>query len=943
MPLQESPYLILGIVNAALALGAALWILQRRPVRGARTFAVIVLCLAGWSATHTFSYLALSLQGKLFWSQMSFLPAVVAPAAGLIFCLRFGDPESHITSRHLALLAIMPALTLLLVWTNEWHGWIWQTVGLDPAGALRPLLVTHGPWFWLHVGYSFVLAAISVLLLLSRLRIATGLQRRQALGLLFAALVSWLANIVSVAVPDEGPLPAIVGAGVTGILVIWTVLRLRLFDLVPIACNTVVQQMDASVIVVDVYNRILHLNPAAEGLIGRSAGELIGQYIGDVIPGYPLRDRFGDQTGNREELVFGVGEARRFYDLHISPLRDPEGGLAGRLVTLYDITQRRELESDIRARRLYLQRVLDCAPDAIVAVNGQRRVVEWNRGAETLFGYSAEEARERDLDRLISGSNAQTYQEAVALTERALSGQIVPPTEVMRHGKNGHPVHAIVAGSPLILGEEVIGIVGVYTDLSQLREAEEALRQSEARYRAIVQDQTELISRFRPDGVLTFVNEAACHYLGFSEQQLLGQDLIPFVPDEDQERVREALAGLTAERPVVTTENRVITADGAERWVQWTNRAVCDEQGQVTEIQSVGRDITESKRAQDALREAESTYRSLVDTSPDGIMLSNLEGKTILSNRQAALLCGYGRPEEMIGLSMFELIDPQDRERAWADLRQVLASGSVQNKQYMLVRKDGSRFPAEISSSVVRDADLEPVRFIGIIRDVTMRKRAEAQLQASLRQKETLLKEIHHRVKDNLQVVSSLLYVQALQARDPATRRVLEDSRSRVHSMALAHEKLYGSPDLSRIDLAEYVQGLVSSLLQAHAVDVDRIEVQVQFQSKALPLALAMPCGLIINELVSNALQHAFVNRARGQVRVQMSAEDGRYRLQVSDDGVGLPPDVDLQEPGSFGLQLVKMLVDQLHGTMSVDSGEGTCFRIQFAAEGDWAEAEPGT
>jgi PAS domain S-box-containing protein len=394
---------------------------------------------------------------------------------------------------------------------------------------------------------------------------------------------------------------------------------------------------------------------------------------------------------------------------------------------------------------------------------------------------------------------------------------------------------------------------------------------------------------------------------------------------------------------VVTAENRVITADGAERWVQWTNRAVCDEQGQVTEIQSVGRDITESKRAQDALREAESTYRSLVDTSPDGIMLSNLEGKTILSNRQAALLCGYGRPEEMIGLSMFELIDPQDRERAWADLRQVLASGSVQNKQYMLVRKDGSRFPAEISSSVVRDADLEPVRFIGIIRDVTMRKRAEAQLQASLRQKETLLKEIHHRVKDNLQVVSSLLYVQALQARDPATRRVLEDSRSRVHSMALAHEKLYGSPDLSRIDLAEYVQGLVSSLLQAHAVDVDRIEVQVQFQNKALPLALAMPCGLIINELVSNALQHAFVNRARGQVRVQMSAEDGRYRLQVSDDGVGLPPDVDLQEPGSFGLQLVKMLVDQLHGTMSVDSGEGTCFRIQFAAEGDWAEAEPGT
>ncbi len=202
---------------------------------------------------------------------------------------------------------------------------------------------------------------------------------------------------------------------------------------------------------------------------------------------------------------------------------------------------------------------------------------------------------------------------------------------------------------------------------------------------------------------------------------------------------------------------------------------------------------------------------------------------------------------------------------------------------------------------------------------------------AMLNEKEVLLKEIHHWVKNNLQVISSLLSLQSAQISDPQTQNVLRESQNRVRTMALIHEKLYQSTDLAQVDFAPYLRSLVNSLAQSYREKSDRVAIRVDSQSIILDIDTAIACGLIVNELVSNALKHAFPAERPGEIRVVVAQHgDDRVLLQVSDDGAGLPPHVDFRSSPSLGLQLINSLVDQINGSIEVETGAGTHFAIAF-------------
>jgi PAS domain S-box-containing protein len=214
--------------------------------------------------------------------------------------------------------------------------------------------------------------------------------------------------------------------------------------------------------------------------------------------------------------------------------------------------------------------------------------------------------------------------------------------------------------------------------------------------------------------------------------------------------------------------------------------------------------------------------------------------------------------------------------------------------------------------------------------EIVERKRAEEQIKASLHEKEVLLKEIHHRVKNNLQVISSLLDLQTTYIKDEQMRDLFTESQNRIRSMALVHEKLYQSPDLAQVDLAEYVRSLTAYLFQSHRGNRRTITLELDVCDTILDVDSAIPCGLIINELVSNALKHAFPQGRTGQVHVGMHADQSRFTMLVRDDGVGFPPDLDFRNTESLGLQLVLMLVEQLEGSIEMDNTGGTTFQITF-------------
>jgi two-component sensor histidine kinase len=215
--------------------------------------------------------------------------------------------------------------------------------------------------------------------------------------------------------------------------------------------------------------------------------------------------------------------------------------------------------------------------------------------------------------------------------------------------------------------------------------------------------------------------------------------------------------------------------------------------------------------------------------------------------------------------------------------------------------------------------------------EIGERRRAEEQIKASLREKEVLLKEIHHRVKNNLQVISSLLYLQSKSIEDEETLEMFKDGWNRIRSMALVHERLYQSRDLARIDFAEYVRNLADYLFRSYGVDSSLIKLKINVRDVSVGIDTAVPCGLILNELVSNSLKHAFPRGRAGEIRIELrSGGEGECSLIVSDDGVGLPGDLDFRDTESLGLQLVNTLVDQLEGIIEVDRNGGTAFRITF-------------
>jgi two-component sensor histidine kinase len=248
-------------------------------------------------------------------------------------------------------------------------------------------------------------------------------------------------------------------------------------------------------------------------------------------------------------------------------------------------------------------------------------------------------------------------------------------------------------------------------------------------------------------------------------------------------------------------------------------------------------------------------------------------------------------------------------------------------------RRDGGAVWVDISSSVF---EMGGKRYIqGIFRDVTERKRMEEELRQSLQEKETLVKEVHHRVKNNLAVVSSLLRLQSRQLEDEQAQGMISDSGNRVQSLSMLHEKLCRSEDVKSVAIGEYVRDLAQHLFRAFGKDGGKVRLAVDTEGLALDVDLAIPCGLIVNELVTNALKHAFPDGRSGEVRVGFRRNGERgYELNVRDDGTGMAPEVDPWTAGTLGMQIVTQLAAQLDAELEVEREGGTGFTIRFEEKG---------
>ncbi len=350
MHFQYIPYIWILLASAAVSAALGVYGWRHRTVPGATFFVLLMLLATMWALANALEMAGTDLPAKLLWANVQYMLGTIGPVAWLSLVLEYTGREKWLTRRTLALLTIEPAITLILIWTDQFHGLVRRNVYLDTAGPFPVVGKTYGPWFWIHVGYSYLLALIAVLLLIKAVRIIPSFYRGQPIVMLIGLFVPMVANGLYVLgyspIPRHDVAPALLS--LSGLVAAWGIFRYRLLDLVPVARHTVVENMHDGVIVLDAQQRIADLNPAAQRILEKPASQLIGTPVAQAFDSWPSLLRLCRDGGeSHKEISVGAGEAQRYYDVHTSAWADRHDHPIGCLIVLHDITERKQNQSQL--------------------------------------------------------------------------------------------------------------------------------------------------------------------------------------------------------------------------------------------------------------------------------------------------------------------------------------------------------------------------------------------------------------------------------------------------------------------------------------------------------------------------------------------------------------------------------------------------------------------
>ncbi len=342
-------------------------------------------------------------------------------------------------------------------------------------------------------------------------------------------------------------------------------------------------------------------------------------------------------------------------------------------------------------------------------------------------------------------------------------------------------------------------------------------------------------------------------------------------------------------------------------------------------------DITERQKADTALLESRALLKAIVDGTTDAVYVKDLDGRYKLFNHAAVRFTGKTEAE-VLGKDDFAIFPSDEAKTVMAREQEPFLEVAPRSYEETVTFANGQPMTFWTTSGPIVGPDGKPVAIFGVSRDITARKAAEARLQEMVQEKEALLKEVHHRVKNNLQVIASLLRLESARSEHPDTRSVLGEMQGRVRSMALLHEALNRSGTFAAVDLGGYLQRLATESFRALVAAPGAVQLRLNLASVSVEMDQAMPCGLLVNELIANTLEHGFPDGCTGEVLIELQpmAENSNWQLRVSDTGVGLPTDFEARRSRSLGLQLVGDLAGQLGGTLRVGPGPDAVFTVTF-------------
>jgi PAS domain S-box-containing protein len=698
---------------------------------------------------------------------------------------------------------------------------------------------------------------------------------------------------------------------------------------------------------------VLYSNKAGESLLHEWSMEVGGKLssnIGDLVKRVISRN-------SPEKIEVKVG--KRIYLAEFHPILEDE------CVNIYgyDISDQKEVEGILRESMNKYRSIVETSVEGIWIFNAVSETTYVNQKMADMLGYDREEMIGSFIWDYADKDDKDFFQ--IKLANRKQGLDEVYELKLLR--KDGSPILFSVSAKGFFDDSgKFEGSVGMFTDITDRKRAEESLQESKARVESIFRSSPIGIGVV-VDRMITEANERLCEMTGYSREELLCKSAMMLYPTaEEYEHVGLIKYSMISERGTGYVETRWKRKDGSVVDILLSSSPIIS--GNLSgEVTFTALDITERKKTEEALKKAHNTleekveertkelekaysslkeseekYRNIVETANEGISVLDSEGKFVYVNRKYTEMLGYSE-KEIYGKHAENTVEDVNLFRRLFKKRRL---GISESYEIELIRKDGSTIWVHINAKSLFDDKGKFKGSLSMLTDITEQKETE---EALANFEITRQKEIHHRIKNNLQVISSLLDLQADKfnnrecIRDSEVMEAFRESKDRVASMALIHEELYRDGRLDTIDFSSYIEELANNLLTTNRLGNKDVSLKIDIdRGTYFDMDTAVPLGIIVNELVSNSFKHAFIGRDKGEIQIKLHGEEigeckiegnksTTFILTVSDNGIGIPENLDFDNLDSLGLQLVTTLVNQLDGEIELRRNNGTEFVIRFA------------
>lgn len=629
------------------------------------------------------------------------------------------------------------------------------------------------------------------------------------------------------------------------------------------------------------------------------------------------------------------------------------------------LARRKSPENGLKKGKEKYKAIFECVLDCIYIYDFEGNFIDANDAALSLLGYKRDEISSLSFGSLLSQNQIPLALEA--LDEIKKTGFQKGFTELKLHDRDGNNVCVETKSSVIYQDSEPWAILVTARDITKGRQADELLVKKITELHTFINTIPDMAWLKDADSCFIDVNEAFCKAAGMPREALINHTCEVCFGAQAAKKFREDDLRVMDGGKKVIIEEKIIDSQQNEVWLETIKSPIFDESGKAIGTIGIARDITKRKRMEDALHNAYDKmeqrvkqrtaelekanerlkmevkeriqtenelkkFQFALESAHDAIFYKDLESRYVIANKKTLEAFGLSK-EEIIGKNDYDLMpNLEEARKNIEDDQTVFRTGKPTEAVKHISGAHGNEFWFQTIKVPLFDINGNVVGLVGIARDITERKRAEDQIAASLKEKEVLLREIHHRVKNNMQSIISLLRIHSRRTNDTHLRRIFDECRDRINAMSLIHETLYQSEDLARIDFENYLTKLCRSLSQAHGASGKGIAVTVERCNVSPNMDQGIAVGMVICELIANAFQHAFPSGKGGKVSISLSGLEGeQVEMIVSDDGKGLPPEIDILNSPSLGLQLaVATVTRELGGSISVERNSGTRFIIRF-------------